>query len=57
VTIARDLGRDIELASGITLDDRIINAPPDGIVDGDQVRIVSTKRRPATVSAKQGDKG
>jgi membrane fusion protein, multidrug efflux system len=57
VTIARDLGRDIELASGITLDDRIINAPPDGIVDGDQVRVVSTKRRPATVSAKQGDKG
>ena len=57
VTIACDLGRDIELASGITLDDRIINAPPDGIVYGDQVRIVSTKRRPATVSAKQGDKG
>jgi membrane fusion protein, multidrug efflux system len=57
VTIARDLGRDIELASGATLDDRIINAPPDGIVDGDQVRVVSTKRRPATVSAKQGDKG
>jgi RND family efflux transporter MFP subunit len=57
VTIARDLGRDIELASGITLDDRIINAPPDGIVDGDQVRVVSTKGRPATVSAKQGNKG
>jgi membrane fusion protein, multidrug efflux system len=57
VTIARDLGRDIELASGVTLEDRIINAPPDGIVDGDQVRVVSTKGRPATVSAKQGEKG
>jgi membrane fusion protein, multidrug efflux system len=57
VTIARDLGRDIELASGVTLDDRIINAPPDGIVDGDQVRVVSTKGRPATVSTKQGEKG
>ena len=57
VTIARDLGREIELASGITLNDRIINAPPDGIVDGDQVRVVSTKGRPATVSAKQGNKG
>jgi RND family efflux transporter MFP subunit len=56
VTIARDLGRDIELASGITQDDRIINAPPDGIVDGDQVRVVSTKGRP-TVSAKQDKKG
>ena len=57
VKIARDLGRNIELASGVTLEDRIINAPPDGIVDGDQVRVVSTKGRPATVSAKQGEKG
>jgi len=57
VTIARDLGRDIELASGITLDDRVISTPPDGIVDGDLVRVVSTKGRPATVSTKQGEKG
>jgi membrane fusion protein (multidrug efflux system) len=57
VKIARDLGRNIELASGVSLEDRIINAPPDGIVDGDQVRVVSTKGRPATVSAKQGEKG
>ncbi len=57
VKIARDLGRDIELASGVSLDDRIINAPPDGIADGDQVRVVSTKGRPATVSAKQDSKG
>jgi len=57
VKIARDLGRNIELASGVSLEDRIINAPPDDIVDGDQVRVVSTKGRPATVSAKQGEKG
>jgi membrane fusion protein (multidrug efflux system) len=57
VKIARDLGRDIELSSGVTLDDRIVNSPPDGIVDGDQVRVVSTKGRPSTVSAKQGGKG
>jgi membrane fusion protein, multidrug efflux system len=57
VKIARDLGRNIELASGISLEDRIINAPPDGIADGDQVRVVSTKGRPATVSTKQGEKG
>jgi membrane fusion protein (multidrug efflux system) len=57
VTIAHDLGRDIELAGGITLDDRVISTPPDGIVDGDPVRVVSTKGRPATVSAKQGGKG
>jgi len=57
VTIARDLGRDIELSGGITLDDRVISTPPDSIVDGDPVRVVSTKGRPATVSAKQGEKG
>jgi membrane fusion protein, multidrug efflux system len=57
VTIARDLGRDIELAGGITVEDRVISTPPDGIVDGDPVRVVSTKGRPATVSAKQGEKG
>jgi RND family efflux transporter MFP subunit len=57
VTISRDLGRDVELAGGITLDDRVINSPPDGIVDGDPVRVVSTKGRPAAASAKQGGKG
>jgi membrane fusion protein (multidrug efflux system) len=39
VTIARDLGRNIELGSGLAVDDRVIVAPPDGIADGDQVRI------------------
>jgi membrane fusion protein, multidrug efflux system len=57
VTIARDLGREIELAGGITVEDRVISTPPDGIVDGDPVRVVSTKGRPATVSAKVGEKG
>ncbi|SHN63222.1 efflux RND transporter periplasmic adaptor subunit [Bradyrhizobium erythrophlei] len=57
VTIARDLGRDIELAGGVTVEDRVISTPPDGIVDGDPVRVVSTKGRPATATAKQGEKG
>src|SRR5579864_649328 len=57
VTIARDLGRDIELAGGVTVEDRVISTPPDGIVDGDPVRVVSTKGRPATATAKPGGKG
>ena len=59
VTIARDLGRDIELASGVSADDRIIVAPPDGIADGDQVRVAGGKggAKPATASEKQGSKG
>ncbi|MFL6835727.1 MAG: efflux RND transporter periplasmic adaptor subunit, partial [Bradyrhizobium sp.] len=58
VTIARDLGREIEIASGLASDDRIIIAPPDGIADGDQVRVVGAKgAKPATASEKQEVKG
>ncbi|MDB5567288.1 MAG: secretion protein HlyD [Tardiphaga sp.] len=60
VTIARDLGRDIELASGVTPDDRIVTAPPDGLADGDQVRVTggSAKvNKPTTASEKQDVKG
>ncbi len=58
VTIARDLGRDIELASGLAPDDRVIVAPPDGIADGDQVRVAGDQgRKPAKVSEKQDVKG
>ena len=57
VTIARDLGREIELASGLAADDRVITAPPDGIADGDQVRVVGTGNKPATASEKQDVKG
>ena len=59
VTIARDLGKEIELASGVASDDRIITAPPDGIADGDQVRVVGTGARgkPTAASEKQDVKG
>src|SRR3954471_16730732 len=57
VTIARDLGRDIELGSGIAADDRVIVAPPDGLADGDQVRVAGAKGKPPTVSEKQDVKG
>jgi RND family efflux transporter MFP subunit len=63
VTISRDLGRTIELASGITAEDRIITAPPDGLADGDQVRVsggkgdVKGSNKPEKVSEKQDAKG
>jgi membrane fusion protein (multidrug efflux system) len=60
VKIGRDLGRNLELASGVSPDDRIISAPPDGVANGDQVRVVNTVKppgRPATVSAKDDVKG
>jgi membrane fusion protein, multidrug efflux system len=46
ITIARDLGRDIEIATGLAADDRIILAPPDGLVDGAQVRIAKKGGEP-----------
>jgi hypothetical protein len=64
VTIGRDLGKEIELASGLAPDDRVITAPPDGLADGDQVRVVGAKGngkendkgKPATASENQASK-
>jgi RND family efflux transporter MFP subunit len=39
VTVARDLGHSIELAAGLSPDDRVIESPPDGLENGDRVRI------------------
>jgi RND family efflux transporter MFP subunit len=44
VTVARDLGREIEIATGLASDDRIIVTPLDGIADGDKVRIADSSR-------------
>jgi RND family efflux transporter MFP subunit len=41
VTMARDLGQVVELASGLTPQDRVIANPPDGVSTGDPVRLVS----------------
>jgi RND family efflux transporter MFP subunit len=40
VTIARDLGQVIEIATGLSRDDRVIENPPDGLSSGDSVRVV-----------------
>jgi len=39
VTIARDLGKTIELGSGLDPQDRVIENPPDGLDDGDPVKL------------------
>ena len=44
VTIARDLGKTIELASGITAQDRIIENPPDGLENGEKVNVVQAPK-------------
>ena len=43
VTVARDLGSVIEIATGLSADDRVIESPPDGIAEGDAVRVASAE--------------
>ena len=45
------------MGSGLSPDDRVIVAPPDGMSDGDQVRVAGPKGAPAKVSEKQDVKG
>jgi len=39
VTIGRDLGWVVEIATGLAPEDRVIDSPPDGIAQGDLVRV------------------
>ena len=53
IAIARDLGREVEIASGLTAADRVIESPPDGITTGDEVRVAG---EPGTIAADQPSK-
>ncbi len=52
VTIARDFGKFVEIGSGLAPDDRVIESPPDGAVDGDPVRIAGADRKPLNEASK-----
>jgi RND family efflux transporter MFP subunit len=43
VSIERDLGAVVELASGLSPNDRVIENPPDGVGDGDLVRLAAAR--------------
>jgi RND family efflux transporter MFP subunit len=53
VTIASDLGDAVEIASGLSPSDRVIDNPPDSLVGGEQVRIAGPRARQAN-SAQEG---
>lgn len=40
VRIARDLGTEIEITGGLSVDERIVANPPDSIGDGEEVRVM-----------------
>lgn len=44
VSVGRDLGSAVELAGGVTRADRIIDSPPDGIAEGDLVRVAAASK-------------
>ena len=44
VTIRRDFGTSIEIGSGLAPNDRVIINPPDGLADGDEVRIAKSSQ-------------
>jgi RND family efflux transporter MFP subunit len=46
VTIARDLGKEVEIGTGLAASDRVIESPPDGLASGDIVRIAGTGSGP-----------
>jgi membrane fusion protein, multidrug efflux system len=41
VSIATDLGTQVEIASGLDADEHVIDNPPDSLASGDQVRLAS----------------
>jgi len=57
VTIARDLGSKIEIASGLGANDRVIQNPPDGIATGAEVRIAGSTAKAAEGAKPKNEKG
>jgi RND family efflux transporter MFP subunit len=57
VTIATDLGTQVEIGSGLDAGDRVIDNPPDSIATGDAVRLAAThaSNAPATSLADRRD--
>ena len=46
INISRDLGATVEVASGLSTTDRIIDNPPDSLEDKDQVTVAGPETRP-----------
>jgi RND family efflux transporter MFP subunit len=47
VTINRDFGDSVEIGSGLVASDRVIDTPPDGLVEGDRVQAASADKKVA----------
>jgi RND family efflux transporter MFP subunit len=47
VTIGKDDGKTVEIVSGLSADDQVIQTPPDSIIEGEAVNVVQPKKEPA----------
>jgi multidrug efflux pump subunit AcrA (membrane-fusion protein) len=56
VSILHDYGKSVEIGSGLSADDRVINSPPDGINDGDAVKIAVKDTTANDTAAKSHEK-
>jgi RND family efflux transporter MFP subunit len=52
VKIAQDLGANIEIASGLSPQDKVADNPPENIATGDKVQIASPNAQPKAANAK-----
>lgn len=41
ITMGRDFGTQVEVVSGLTADEKVIDSPPDSLVEGEPVRVVA----------------
>jgi len=52
ITIGRDFGTQVEVASGLTAGQKVIDSPPDSLVEGEQVRVVAPQMQSNSAPAK-----
>lgn len=45
ITIGRDDGKNVEVVSGLQASDQVIQSPPDSLIDGETVRVVSPQQQ------------
>lgn len=57
VTIARDHGAFIEIATGLEATDRVIATPPDGLIAGSTVRVLEPQVKEADASSPKSESG
>jgi RND family efflux transporter MFP subunit len=54
ITLGRNLGDDVQVLTGLTTSDRVINNPPDSLIDGEVVKVADAAASGGEVAASRG---